>query len=399
MERNARDLGVPLKYFNIWSMKILHITPAFFPATYWGGPVVSIFSLCNELSKLSDVQLKVLTTNAAGPHNSQCIEVSNFPVYYPSGYEVYFTRRILGREFAPGLIARLIFMIHWADVVHLSGTYSFATIPTLLVCRAMGKPLVWSSHGALQAAYNWSDARKQRLKTVWEWLCGLILPRSSVLHVTTEEEKAASLKRMEFKNVAVVPHGVEIPCEIPNRPWRPNGCLRLMFLGRLDPIKGIENLLGAVEKLDEHVLLGIYGTGEEAYVDELRKRSKRLGLVARVSFKGEVQGEQKAAALWNADLCIVPSFSENFGMVVAEALAHGVPVIASKGAPWRELENKGAGYWVDSSSDSLARAINKIQGEDLEAMGLRGRDWMKASYNWQSVAQKMYQLYESILEH
>ncbi len=117
-------------------MRILHVTPSFYPATYFGGPIWTTYALCNALAAQTDVELRVLTTDAAGQRASSRVAITDFPAVYPPGYDVYFTRRIAGSATSPGLLARLGKMIGWADAVLLTGTYSFPTIPTLL-CAAL----------------------------------------------------------------------------------------------------------------------------------------------------------------------------------------------------------------------------------------------------------------------
>src|SRR5690349_13182357 len=101
-------------------MKVLQVTPAFYPATFWGGPMHSLFGLCNGLARIPNVQLNVLTTDTAGPKLHQSVDVTGHPMHYSQGYDVWFSRRRLGASFAPGLFARLPAMIRWADVVHLT---------------------------------------------------------------------------------------------------------------------------------------------------------------------------------------------------------------------------------------------------------------------------------------
>jgi glycosyltransferase involved in cell wall biosynthesis len=379
-------------------MKILHITPAFFPATYWGGPILSVFGLCNSLAKIPKVQLRVLTTDTAGPRFSERVKVSEFPTRYPCGYDVFFTRRVLRSEIAPGMLWRLWPMIHWADVVHLNGIYSFPTIPTLLACRLLEKPLVWSPHGALQATNEWKGANKQQLKKVWEKICSAVMPDRCVLHVTSEKEHATSLARLPNAAALVVPNGTDVPESLPVRRWRPDGVLRLLLLGRLDPKKGIENLLKALNQIcDDAVRLDVYGTGDSSYAGSLVSLTNNLGLGDRVRFHGHVEAEEKTKVFQAADLCVMPSHNENFGMVVVEAFSHGVPVVASRGTPWAEIESRGCGQWVDNSPEELAKAIRWMRDNDLEEMGRRGRLWMKEAFGWDSVARRMNGLYRSVV--
>ncbi len=378
-------------------MKVLHVTSVFYPATYYGGPIFSTYNMCNALAGQTGVELRVLSTDRAGPNLTERVPVPSVPVRYPAGYDVYFTRRRTRSGASPGLLKQLWRLGNWADVIWLNGTYSFPTIPALLACRLWAKPVVWSPRGALQASHEWSSARRPVLKRAFERVCRAVKPRQCVLHVTAEVEKEASLARLPGFEAAIIPNGVELPAGLPQRLWVPNGLLRLMFISRLDPKKGLENLLQAMPLLGSETVLDIYGTGDPAYVDSLKRLAADLGLQSRVSFHGHVDGERKTAAFASADLFVLPSHSENFGMVVAEALAHGLPAIVSRKAPWQEVETKDCGLWIDNSPETIAQAIGKLRGADLAGMGLRGRAWMEAEFQWQARALELRALFERLL--
>ena len=376
------------------NLKILHVTPSFYPATYWGGPIYSVYGLCNALAKIPDVSLRVLTTDSADPNRSDSVEVSGFPMYYPAGFEVFFCRRLWAASVSPGMILQLWSMIRWADIIHLTGVYSFPTFPVLLLARINKKPVVWSPRGALQ---RWKGSKRLFLKYIWERVCNfLIMPGLCTLHVTSDDEAKESLQRISRADIVVIPNGVEIP-ELTERNWRPDSRLRLLYLGRLHPKKGIENLIRCMMELKEETLLNIYGNGEQNYTNQLKELIISLGLENRIFLRGHVTGVKKKLAFENSDLSIVPSFTENFGMVVAESLAHGVPVIASKGTPWEKLEKKGCGFWVDNDPLTLKNVIIRTKQADLFTMGLKGRKWMIESYSWGSVSNRMFRLYENIL--
>jgi hypothetical protein len=129
------------------SLRILHVIPAFYPAISWGGPISSMYGLCNALSALPGVNLQVLATNSAAPGRAQQIAVTAFPMRYPPGYDVYLCRRTWGSDVSVDMLRRLRSMVQSADIVHLSAVYSTPTIPTLLACRLAGKPHVWSRKG------------------------------------------------------------------------------------------------------------------------------------------------------------------------------------------------------------------------------------------------------------
>jgi glycosyltransferase involved in cell wall biosynthesis len=376
-------------------VNILHITPAFYPATYWGGPIYSTYGLCNALAKIGGVKLRVLTTDSSGPRVGDCVDVANFPAIYPNGYEVYFCRRILGASIAPGMLPRFGSLIRWADVVHLTGVYSAPTIPALLISYILGKPLVWSPRGAFQ---QWERVRKPVAKHLWGGLCNWLIGKNvCVFHATSNQEAVSCQARMPNTPVSVIPNGVDIPAELPKKEWLPKGKLRLLYMGRLHPIKGIEHLIRALTLSEqEPPSLRIFGSGHGSYAASLRDLVRQLGLDARVTFHGHVQDGDKLNAYMQSDVCVVPSFTENFGMVVAESLAHGIPVIASKGTPWADLEQRGAGFWVDNSPREIATAVAKIAGRDLRSMGSLGRNWMMDKFKWDTVAAQMSDVYHAI---
>lgn len=376
-------------------LRVLHVIPTFYPATYWGGPIFSVYGLCNALARMPGIQLQVLTTDSAGLRHNQRVDVGSFPWISPVGYLVHYCRRLWGVSTSPGLLRRLVPMIRAADVVHLTSVYSFPTFPTLLLCRLFGKPVVWSPRGQLQ---RWEKSRKVLLKRIWEMICNELLnPVRSVLHVTSRDEAEEGGRRITHARVEIVENGVNIPSDISDLVRIPAGALRLLFIGRLDPKKGIENLLQALAMLDKRISLVICGAGEPGYEVSLKALVDEHDLTSRVRFMGHVEGEAKSRAFWNADVCVVPSFTENFAMVVAEALAHGVPVIAGRGTPWSEVEARGCGLWVDNDPENLAAAIGKIATMDLAAMGKRGSEWMMAEYSWEGVAVKMLGLYKGLL--
>jgi glycosyltransferase involved in cell wall biosynthesis len=193
--------------------------------------------------------------------------------------------------------------------------------------------------------------------------------------------------------MALIPNGVDVPADL-DRIDR-QGELRLLFIGRLDPKKGIESLLAACRLVDSEPpwRLAIAGWGSPEYVSQLKERIHALGLENRVELVGEVLSEAKKRLFENSDVAVVPSHTENFAIVVAEALAHGVPVIASKGTPWNRLEEMKCGLWVDNDPVILADAIRNISTMPLQRMGMVGREWMQNEFSWRTVSEKMLDLY------
>lgn len=374
-------------------MRVLHIVPSFYPAIYHGGPVFSLYELCNGLAE-QGVELRVLTTDTAGP--GKRVKADSFPQLTPAGYPVYFCRRWVSVSVAPRMLWRMIGLVRWADVVHLTAVYSFPTIPALTLCRFFSKPVVWSPRGSL---LRWDGSTRVRLKTIWEEVCRLVAPRKLVLHLTSKEEAQQSANRYSGLEVAVIPNSVEIPHDITHFPH--TGVLRLLYLGRIDPIKGIENLLAACKllniKAELRWSLTIAGTGDLQYVETIKTLIQKLVLSAQVKMVGEVIGNAKQQLFETADVLLLPSYSENFGVVVAEALAHGVPVIASKKTPWQRVEEKGCGLWVDNDPESLAKSITEINGMPLREMGQRGRQWVQGEFSALQKAKEMVEVYQNLM--
>jgi glycosyltransferase involved in cell wall biosynthesis len=376
-------------------VKVLHVTPAFYPATNWGGFAHSVPGLCEALTRNSDIELRVLTTDSDGPGTRQRFSVAAFPERFPAGYDVYYCRRLFGQSVSPGMLMRLWSMVRWADVVHLTATYSFPTIPTLFVCRILRKPLVWSPRGALQ---RWQGTTRARAKSVWEKLCNALCdPGRVVLHVTSEEEKTESWPRIPRTQAKVIHNGISLPGRNGGRS-KPNGSLRLLYLGRLHPIKGIENLLRALARVKGDVTLSVCGDGDLSYRRSLESLVSELSLDGRVSFRGPIDETTKARQFHEADLCVVPSFKENFSMVVAESLSYGVPVIVGDGTPWKQVDQIGCGRCVPNSPDELAKAIEALGDAPLNEMGLRGRNWMQKEFGWRAVAKGMAATYKELIE-
>ncbi|MFA8441375.1 glycosyltransferase [Yoonia sp.] len=371
-------------------MKILHVVPTFYPATYWGGPIWSTKAICDGIAALDDVELRVLTSDAAGPKISDRVAPATLP------YAVHYARRVAGHCIAPGLLARLPAAIQWADIVHVTGTYNMPTLPAFVLARVLGKPLVWSPRGALQATEDWPDAPHLRIKHGFEHVANALRPRDAVLHVTAKQEARQSIRRLIGMACAIIPNAVDVPAISPVRQTDGANC-HLMFLSRLHPKKGLEALFDAMARLPARFTLDIYGTGDPAYVRMLQMRAKLSN--GRIRMHGHVEGAAKAAAFAGADLFVLPSHSENFGIVVAEALAHAVPVLTTQATPWQDIHRHDCGRCIDLPQSDLAAEIAALCAGDLRAMGQRGRDWMRRDFAPAAMVAGFETLYRRLAMH
>lgn len=371
------------------SLKVLQVTPCIYPATRWGGPAYSVYALCNGLAKREDIVLTVLANDAAGPARDDRLTIDSRLMSHYRGYVVRFYHRMLGHAIAPGLFAQLWREVGAADVVHVTGTYNFPTPVTFLVARLRGKPLMWSPRGALQASAEWTETSQPVAKRIWEAMLRVLAPPRTFMHVTAESEQLPSQARMPGMDAILIPNGVDLPADwtpVPPVAGRP---VRLMFLSRVHPKKGIDLLLEALAMLGEGFELDVYGSGDANYLAQLAVMARKLGVAPRVRFHGHVDGEAKAAAYAAADMLVLPTHSENFGLVIAEALAAARPVVTTKNAPWRGLEAHDCGRWIDNEVDAIVAAVRDVAASDMGAMGARGRSWMEVEFGWEGIAARM----------
>ncbi len=363
------------------------------PATYYGGAAENPYRLCLGVARLG-CEVRVLTTDANGPRRTVPIEHGR-DVLFAAGFEVLYAHRIMRGSAAPGLLTRLVPEVRRADVVHLTGFDPPTALPTLAACRILGRPLVWSPRGALQ---RWRGGSVRFAPRVIPLLGRWLAPRRIAIHAVTPEEFAVCAARMPAGAAITIPNGVRIPAEPRHEPG--DGRLRIGFAGRIEPRKALENLIDAGAILRDAGLefsLAIVGEGEKRYLRALRKRIARRGLDEAIAIAGALHGAARRRFFERIDLFVLPSHLENFGTATTEALARGVPVIAGRGTPWRRLDERGCGFWVDNDPAVLADAIRRIATMPLAAMGARGRAWMREEFDWAAASRQMRNLYTALI--
>lgn len=242
------------------------------------------------------------------------------------------------------------------------------------------------------------NQRRWRKRMFWLAHQQGAIAQADLLHATSATERD-SIRRLGFSSpIALIPNGVALPpAELPSVESESRE-LVVLSLGRLHPQKGLVVLLKAwaeVAASSPGWRLVVAGPDERNHRRELEVLSSRLNL-SRVELVGPVYGREKAALFAKASLFVLPSFSESFAMVVAEALSYGVPVVASQGAPWSRLRDMRCGWWVDATSSAMAGAIREavsLPRSELAAMGNRGRIWMQREFSWERVAEMMVASY------
>ena len=229
------------------------------------------------------------------------------------------------------------------------------------------------------------------------------LQHAACIHVTSEMEMN-SIRKMGLKNpVAIIPNGVNIRDFSSKIPHKTNPRKKILFLSRIHAKKGIENLIEAWELISsenrKNWQIEIVGNGDEAYIKKLKKIVINKKIENQINFMAPVFGKSKIDLFRDANLFVLPTYSENFGIVVAEALASFTPVITTKGTPWNELEKRNCGWWIDIGVIPLKKALEealKKSDDQLIEMGLNGRNLINEKYSMDSVANKMILLYKWI---
>lgn len=331
-----------------------------------------------------------MSTDAAGPRRSDRLAADAGQTL---PYSVRYLRRIAGASISPSLLVRLPGAIAKADVVHLTGTFSFPTLPALLLAKLIGRPVVWSPRGAIQATLEWKDSPKQGMKRRFLALAARLLPRRSCLHATATVEAEANGHFFPGVPNAVIANSVRMPKEVP--PRRSSDRFRLIFVSRLHPKKGLDLLIEALRHLPDNIVLDIYGSGDPDYTEQVRTMA--ASLPGRVAVHGHLTDEAKAEAFANADLFVLPSHSENFGIVVAEALAHGVPALTTTNTPWALLDESDCGRCIPLSAENLIAEITRLQDADLEGMGKRGRSLVAERFSETAMGARFMDVYQDLL--
>ncbi len=230
------------------------------------------------------------------------------------------------------------------------------------------------------------------------------LKEANCLHATAPVE-VKNIRSLGLKNpIAMIPNGVnisEFPVALPEKENKPK---KILFLSRIHPQKGVANLIEAWSLIKNEIKtnwsIEIVGNGDEKYINELNNIIKKLNLSNEISIKMPVYDAEKINIFRSANLFVLPTYSESFGIVIAEALASYTPVITTVGAPWEELETNNCGWWINIGVEPLKKALESAMQTDeseLLQMGIRGRKLMESKYSMESVAKQMMELYNWIL--
>jgi glycosyltransferase involved in cell wall biosynthesis len=361
-------------------MRIVHTIPSLDINS--AGPSYSVPALCSHLIDLG-LNVNLVTLRASK-------QIDNLP-YIRSFSQDKFIKR-LGFSFE---------MSHWLDdeaknrkidVIHTHSLWMMPNIYPGWVSAKYNIPFVVSPRGTLSEWAFKSGSIAKNL--VWPLLQKPALKSVACFHATAYSEYE-DIRRMGFKQpVVIIPNGIDFPI----RKNVKKNKKKLLFLSRIHPKKGLDILLEAwslLHKKHSDWTLDIAGPDGGSYEAKLKDFvfEKKID---RVNFIGPLYGDDKWNAYANSSLFVLPSFSENFGMVIAEALASSLPVIVSKGTPWQDVAFYNAGWWVDISLDTLTKTLDDAmssQPDDLILKGENGKKMIHEKCSWPKISKQMLETY------
>lgn len=385
-------------------MRILQVVPGISPR--FGGPSVALTGLARCLTS-HGTDTTLLTTNA-DPAGRLDVPLNDRVIRDGAAYVFHNAWRIGGRwGLAPSLLKTLRRTVKTYDLVHIYWLYDFVSIAAAWAAIAAGVPFVVQPNGSLDPHLrkkNWL------LKQVYLATVGRpLLTRAAAVVFTSEQERVLASygpKRLEW----VVPVGLD-GASFAHLP--PRGTFRsafpaidgpfLLFVGRLSRQKGLDLLIGAFARLARQrpdLWLVLVGPDPDGYEAHLRALSERLGVNHRVVFIGMLTHELKLAAFIDAELFVLPSYAENFGAVITEALACGLPVVMSDQVNiHREIAAAGAATVVQCSVESVAAGIASALS-DTTAHGriaTLGPALVRAHYTWEAIIPTLVARYADVI--
>ncbi|MBK9156269.1 MAG: glycosyltransferase family 4 protein [Chloracidobacterium sp.] len=369
-------------------MKVFYPVEVFYPSQA-GGTANALYWLTKNLVREGFEPVVVASNKGIG----EGVPLNEW-IENDSGKSIFVRTRFL--HVPVGQTLKCLAAIRGADIVHLSSVFYPAAFLTGIAARLMGKKIAWSPHGELtEYALNYSAGRKRPIL----WLLKKVMGRYPLFHSTSDEE-TEDIRRAFGRDSKIVQitNYVEVH-PVVERTVEPY----LLYIGRIHPKKAIDNLIRAAGKsqrfMESEFVLKIAGRGREEHLSALKLLVEELSLENKVQFIGQVEGEEKFDVLAGAYFTLMPSHSENFGIVVLESLSQNTPVVASIYTPWESLEKERIGFWTDNSVEALAAIIDKIISMDSQEYAgyrARGREFVCREFDISSHMDKWLDFYRSV---
>ena len=387
-------------------MRVLHVIESLSPR--YGGPVTVLKNLA-AAQRDAGLEVNIFSTNA--DHPKGVLSTSGLTVVNGISAEI-FSARFDALRISPGLASALRHQLNGFDLVHIHGLYRFPSTYAAYCARRQSLPYIIRPHGSLDPYLYRQSSRSLLLKRLWErWFDLPNLNGASAIHYTSEDERErASFLKLRAPSF-VVPNGLDwarfasLPARGAFRAQLGIGdALLLLFLSRLNFKKGLDLLVPAFARVRAHhpdAVLAIVGPDNEGYGAKVRGWVAEHGLQTCVRFVDHLQGEAVLQAYVDSDVFALPSYTENFGMVVAESLACGTPVVISDQVNiHREVSGAGAGLVTRCDAGEVAEALCTLLADAPRraAMGAAGRELVQRIWIWDVVARQLTTEYERVIE-
>lgn len=341
-------------------MKIIQICAAYKPAYIYGGPTMSVSKLAEELTKAKQ-DVTVLTTTANGKTE---LDVPVGTEILVDGVKVYYFKRWTKdhTHFSPSLLRHLHKTLKQEKkdtnkvIVHIHAWWNLVSILSCLIAKIHKVPVILSPRGMLN--YYTASNKNSLPKKIIHLCIGKKLLRYSYIHATSAKEQEDIKETCATKSINVIPNFVKLSQVLFKEVPVFSSHFQLLFLSRIEQKKGLEVLFEGLSKLDFNWKLSIAGTGEEQYVERLKKYTESLNINHNVTWIGYVGGDKKFEIIAKHDLLVLTSFNENFANVIIEALSVGTPVLVTQGVGLADYIKKNNLGWVCSQDeDEIACSI------------------------------------------
>jgi glycosyltransferase involved in cell wall biosynthesis len=388
-------------------MRILQIVPSI--SLIYGGPSQMVLGLAPALAK-ANVEVTILTTDSNGDNGQKPLDVPLNIAIKKDGYEIIYFRCAPFRryKFSVDLLKWLKDNAKNFDIAHIHALFSPISSAAAIVCRQQNLPYILRPLGTLDPA---DLQKKKKLKKLYVAL----LERGNIagaaaIHFTSEQEAKISARFGVTTKDLVIPLGVIPPKtnseDVRNKFGIPSDKPVILFMSRIDPKKGLDLLIPALEKLlttglDFHFILAGTNPQDPIYEQKIKSEIENSILKSHTTITGFVTGETKTSLLQTADLFVLPSYYENFGIAVAEAMVNGTPVVISDQVHiYQQVLDSESGWVGKTDVESIVKLLTTALSnpQECQKRGLNAQKYALQNFSWDAIAQQIIQAYQEFIK-
>ena len=373
-----------------------------------GGPSKTVTQLSSQLSCNQDLNISIITSTKNNNGSIPNVKPKNYNVNILNSSKKLNINPIFDYPYYKTLLINI--SNNRNNIIHDNGLWLASNNTVSIFANKYSIPILISPHGMLEPwSLNYNYYKK---KLAWITYQYKNLKKAHAIHATSIQE-ANNIKKLNLNTpIAIIPNGINIPSKslvlnaieykLEKNISKENIVNNYLYVGRIHPKKGLLNLLKALKELvithpDSKLIIA--GPSESGYKKVLENYIYTNNMKDHILFKGSVHGKELEDLYLSSDVFILPTYSENFGVVVAEALSYGLPVITTHGAPWPELNQTNSGWWVEASSKGIMNAmksskqldLNKYREMTLNAVNLSLR------FEWENISNQYLAIYKWLL--